>query len=152
MLITKHTIHIKHTTIHQTIACLHIIHNNHTTFTTISMLYTQSHIKHSACSVLVLSRDFLGNHIPNHTIHIIHTTIHQTITCSHIIHNNHTTFTIINMLYTQSHIKHSACSVLVLSRDFLGNHIPKPNIEPHQVVIFLHLNNFGLDPNPSSPR
>ena len=30
----------------------------------------------------------------------------------------------------QSHIKHHACSVLILSRDCLGNHIPNPNIEP----------------------
>ena len=30
-----------------------------------------------------------------------------------------------SILYTQLHIKHNACSVLILSRDCLGNHIPK---------------------------
>ena len=40
--------------------------------------------------------------------------------------------------------------VLVLSRDFLGNLIPKPNIEPHLVVMFLHLKDYGLSPNPQS--
>ena len=41
-----------------------------------------------------------------------------------------------------------ACSVLVLSRDFLGNLIPKLNIKPHLVVMFLH--DYGLSPNPQS--
>ena len=41
--------------------------------------------------------------------------------------------------------------VLVLSRDFLGNLIPKPNIEPHLVVMFLHLKDYGLSPNPLKP-
>ena len=72
--------------------------------------------------------------------------------------NNYITY---NMEYTPF-IKHShdytsfikqspkthACSVLVLSRDFLGNLIPKLNIEPHLVVmLFL---NYGLSPNPQS--
>ena len=39
-------------------------HTNHTIHTQQSMLYTQSHIKHNACSVLTLSCDCLGNHIP----------------------------------------------------------------------------------------
>ena len=72
--------------------------------------------------------------------------------------NNHNTY---NMVYTPF-IKHShvhtsfikqspkthACSVLVLSCDFLGNLIPKLNIEPHLVVMFLHY--YGLSPIPQS--
>ena len=72
--------------------------------------------------------------------------------------NNHNTC---NMVYTPF-IKHShdytsftkqspkthACSVLVWSRDFLGNLIPKLNIEPHLVVMFLH--DYGLSPSPHS--
>ena len=72
--------------------------------------------------------------------------------------NNHNTY---NMVYTPF-IKHSheytsfikqspkthACSVLVLSRDFLGNLIPKLNIEPH-LVVMLSLN-YGLSLSPQS--
>ena len=43
------------------------------------------------------------------------------------------------------------CSVLVLSRDFLGNLIPTFSIEPHLVVMSLHLKDYGLSPNPLKP-
>ena len=73
---------------------------------------------------------------------------------------NHNTY---NMVYTPF-IKHShdytsfikqspkthACGVLVLSRDLLGNLIPKLNIEPHLVVMFLHLKDYGLSPSPQT--
>ena len=49
-------------------------------------------------------------------------------------------------------IKHNACSVLILSRDCLGNHIPKLYIEPHQVMVLSHLNDHGLSSSPLSPR
>ena len=75
------------------------------------------------------------------TIHV-HITIHQIITQSH--NNQH-------VIHPVTHKRH-ACNVLLLSRDFLDNHIPNPNIEPHQVVTFLHLNDSGLDPSPSIPR
>ena len=52
----------------------------------------------------------------------------------------------------QSHIKHHVCSVLILPRDCLGNHIPNPNIKLYQAVMFLYLNDSGLSPSPSSPR
>ena len=53
----------------------------------------------------------------------------------------------------KSHKTHQthACSVLVLSCDFLGNLILKLNIEPHIVVMFLHLKDYGLSPNPLKP-
>ena len=63
----------------------------------------------------------------------IHTTFHQ----SHNNSPNHT-----------KHINTRARSVLVLSRDFLGNLILKLNIEPHLVVMFLL--NYGLSPNSQS--
>ena len=72
--------------------------------------------------------------------------------------NHHNTY---NMVYTPF-IKHShvhtsfikqspkthACSVLVLSCDFLGNLIPKLNIEPLLVAMFLL--DYGLSSNPQS--
>ena len=84
---------------------------------------------------------FTQTHKSITTIHV-HPTIHQTITQSH--NNQH-------VIHPITH-KHHACNVLLLSHDFLGNHIPNPNIEPHQVVTFLHLNDSGLDPSPSIPR
>ena len=61
--------------------------------------------------------------------------------------NNLNTF---NMAYTPftQNIPTHACSVLVFSRDFLGNLIPTLNIEPHLVVMFLH--DYGLSLSPQS--
>ena len=78
---------------------------------------------------------FLTHPCANHQAHIkisTHETCH-----AHQTHNhspNHT-----------KHINTRACSVLVLSRDFLGNLIPKSNIEPHPVMM-LSLD-YGLSPN-----
>ena len=48
------------------------------------------------------------------TKHTFHTTYH-----TQIMHNN-------SCYAHHSHTKHHACSVLILSSDCLGNHIPKP--------------------------
>ena len=66
------------------------------------------------------------------TIHVMHIFPHNKIIKSHKTHQTH------------------ACGVLVLPRDFLGNLIPKLNIEPHLVAMFLHLKDYGLSPNPQS--
>ena len=78
-------------------------------------------------------------------------------------HTNHTQYMITHHScyayfshnkFIKSHKTHQthAYNVLVLSRDFLGNLIPKLNIESHLVVMFLQLKDYGLSPSPSSPR
>ena len=77
-------------------------------------------------SYVLFTKHTITQHIKIIVMHNIHTT-HNNSSNDHMITRSHN---IQLMLYTPSHIKHHACSVLFLSRDFLGNHIPNSNIEP----------------------
>ena len=79
-----------------------------------------------------------------------HTTISHLITHTTWYTHHSSNIQMFTHRFIKSHKTHQthACSVLVLSRDFLGNLIPKLNIEPHLVAMFLL--DYGLSPNPQS--